>query len=168
MSDLEHIVQALAARVAELEDKLEIARLMASYGPAVDGGSAEAAAALWVEDGLYDAGIVKFESVAEIANMVNTDPHRQFINSGAAHIVSAPMIEVDGDRATAYCYQQVIFRDEATDGYRIWRTTANRWDWERTTDGWKITRRWNRPLDGTEHARAIFRRAFKPNKNADA
>lgn len=167
MSELADVVQTLAARVAELEDRLAIARLMASYGPAADSGSAQAVADIWTEDGRYDAGVVAFENASEIATMVSTDPHQRFIAVGAAHIVSPPLIEIRGDRATATCYQQVVFRDEASDGYRTWRVSANRWEWLRTPDGWRVTARWNRPLDGSEDARALLRSAFEPSSMVD-
>jgi hypothetical protein len=160
MSDLADVVQSLTARVAELEDRLAIAQLMASYGPAVDSGSARATADLWTHDGRYDAGVVAFESSAEIATMVTTDPHQRFITSGAAHVASPPVITIDGDHATATCYQQVLLHDEVSGGYRTWRVSAHRWEWRRTADGWKVTTRVARALDGGEDARALFRSAF--------
>jgi len=47
-------------------------------------------------------------------------------------------------------------------GYRVHRVGANRWELERTAQGWKIKRRTLRPLDGTEPARTILRRALEP------
>lgn len=44
------IYEALA-RLRRLEDERDIARLIASYGPAVDAGDADAAAGLWASDG---------------------------------------------------------------------------------------------------------------------
>lgn len=160
MTDLAEMVAALTARVAELEDREAITRLVASYGPAVDSGSVPAAGSLWVEDAVYDAGIVRFEGRAEIERMVGNEPHQGFIESGAAHIVSLPFVEVTGDTATATCYQQVIFRDAQADGYRIWRTSANFWEFTRTPEGWRVTRRHNRPLDGTAEARDLLGRSF--------
>ncbi|BCB83747.1 nuclear transport factor 2 family protein [Phytohabitans suffuscus] len=159
-------VRALAARVAELEDRLEIARLIAAYGPAADSGSARATAALWAEDGRYDAGIVTLEGAPAIAEMIATDPHRGFIATGAAHIVSPPHIELHGDRATVTCYQQVLLRNADTDDYRTWRVSANRWEWARTPAGWRVTARYNRLLDGSDAARALFRAAFEEGNQA--
>ncbi len=156
MTEIEERLIKLEARIAGLEDQVAIATLVASYGPAADGGAAAAAAALWVEDGSYDAGIVKFASSAEIEAMLSTDPHQQFLRDGVAHIVSAPYITVDGDHATVLSYQQVVFRDADADGYRTWRTSANRWDLVRKPEGWRIARRVNRALDGSAEARKIF------------
>ena len=55
LAQLRATVEALAAKVRVLEDQVEITQLVAQYGPAVDSGSGEAAAALWTEDGVFDA-----------------------------------------------------------------------------------------------------------------
>lgn len=47
LDDLRAAVALLAARVQTLEDEHAIRQLVAQYGPAVDSGSGEAAAALW-------------------------------------------------------------------------------------------------------------------------
>lgn len=47
----------------------------------------------------------------------------------------------------------------ASSGFRIHRVGANRWELKRTTDGWKVTRRTLRPLDGSEGARELLRQA---------
>lgn len=47
-------VEELVARLQNLEDERDIARLIASYGPLVDAGDADGVAALWAEDGGYD------------------------------------------------------------------------------------------------------------------
>ena len=55
IDELRATVDVLAARVRALADQVEIMQLVAQYGPAVDSGSGEAAAALWTEDGSFDA-----------------------------------------------------------------------------------------------------------------
>lgn len=47
-------IDELLTRLRRLEDERDIARLITSYGPAVDAGDADAAAALWATDGVYD------------------------------------------------------------------------------------------------------------------
>jgi hypothetical protein len=47
-------------------------------------------------------------------------------------------------------------------GFRIHRVGANRWELKRGEDGWKVARRTLRPLDGTDDARALLRRAITP------
>ena len=77
MTDVERLaatVEQLTERVRLLEDRIEIMQLVAQYGPAVDSGSGDAAAALWTEDGLFDAVPQRrMEGRAEIAAWC-TDP----------------------------------------------------------------------------------------------
>jgi SnoaL-like domain len=98
-----------------------------------------------------------FDGRDGLRRMILTDPHQGFVLGGCAHIVSAPQVTVDGDTAVAVCHSQLLLRDESADGYRVWRITANRWEWARTPNGWKVTARTNRPLDGGEEARELFR-----------
>ncbi len=44
----------LEQRLRRIEDERAVERLIASYGPLVDAGDADAAAALWATDGSYD------------------------------------------------------------------------------------------------------------------
>src|SRR5258708_6182766 len=115
MEDLAQQVAALAARVEELEAKVTIGQLMASYGPAVDSGSSEAAGRLGREGGVYDAGVGVSGNRGGIGAMVAGEPHQSYINGGCAHIVGPPHIVVDGDRAVATCYSQLLFRDNGAD-----------------------------------------------------
>ncbi len=80
LDDLRATVDALAARVRQLEDHLEITQLVAQYGPAVDSGSADAAAALWTEDGGFDAvPYLQMRGHDDIAGMVRGDGHQSLI-----------------------------------------------------------------------------------------
>lgn len=152
--------ELLRARIEALEAQAEIARRMAEYGPAVDSGSADVAAALWADDGVYDSGLGVFRGADGVAEMVATDPHQGYVRSGCAHIVNAPHIVVDGDRAVAVTHSQLMLWDADAGAYRVWRVTANRWDWVRDESGWRVVSRMNRPLDGSEDARALFREAI--------
>src|SRR6266568_1288578 len=102
--ELRDMVRALAARVRALEDQVEIMQLVAQYGPAVDSGSAEATAALWTEDGAFDAvPHLRMRGRADITGMVNGG-HQTLIRNGCGHILTVPHIVVDGDEATGRSY----------------------------------------------------------------
>ena len=60
---LEEAVEALTQKVSALEDEVAIYRVLAFYGPAVDSGSPTEVAALWTEDGVYDAGLGSWTGV---------------------------------------------------------------------------------------------------------
>ncbi|GLZ41991.1 nuclear transport factor 2 family protein [Actinokineospora sp. NBRC 105648] len=149
-------IAALERRLAEVEDRLALLQIVAAYGPAVDSGSAEATAALWTEDGVYDTFPVVLAGKAAIAGMVTGELHQGLINSGAAHLIGIPHIELAGDTAVVTTYSQLVLRDNETDSYRSWRTGVNRWEFARTPQGWRVTRRVNRQLDGTPEGRAIL------------
>lgn len=145
-------LEQLTERVAMLEDHLAVAKLMASYGPNADSGDPSSTSALWVEQGLLDVGHARYEGAEQIKAAIDSDAHHQFTSTGGAHIVSAPLIEVDGDRAVGTCYQQLIAYNAEDGGYREVRVSANRWEMVRTSQGWKILNRWNRALDGSRAA----------------
>jgi len=152
-------LKAMEARLRALEDEREITRLMAAYGPAVDSGSVEAAAWLWSEDGVYDAQVDLFEGRAGIRRLVTGPMHQEIIQGGSAHVINLPLIELDGDRAVATCYAR-LYR-WAGDGFKVWRITANRWQFVREADGWHVKHRLNIQLNGTPEARALLAKGVK-------
>lgn len=149
MSDLER-------RLLAVEDQLAIMQLIAAYGPAVDTGDANAAAALWSEDGTYDvAGMPPFEGAAAVGALVELPEHEEYLRRGCAHVLSLPRISVDGDTATAVCYSRLYVRDGPA--WAAARVSANRWKLERSPDGWRVRSRENRTLDGDAMASGLLR-----------
>ncbi|MFD4985213.1 nuclear transport factor 2 family protein [Streptomyces sp. NPDC058374] len=151
---------ALTARVTELEDELAVRRLIASYGPSVDSGDAEAAGALWTQDAVYDMDIGVLNGSAGISEMVLGATHQEIIGGGSAHNIGPALIEIEGGRATAITYSQ-IFRGDGNGGFYIWRIAANRWDLVRRETGWRIANRCTRLLDGRKEAREILGRVVR-------
>lgn len=156
IDELRRMVGELGQRVRSLEDLLAIQHTISRYGPSVDAGESGVVSELWTEDGRYDSGVGAWTGREAIAGMVEGPQHQGFIHGGCAHVVSAPHIVVDGDRAVALCHAQLLLRDESIDGFRAWRITANRWELVRTAEGWKVADRINRQLDGNEEARRLF------------
>ena len=171
MDDLAARLTALERRLAEAEDKLAIYQLMSAYGPLVDSGDAKATSELWTQDGVYDWGAgpkpadgtpVAKEGAAgaaydraEIAAMVNGAGHHEIIEGGAGHVIGLPHIVLDGHRAVATGYSRLYrWTGEA---FIIWRVAANRWEFVRTPEGWRITSRVNRPLTGGDEPRRLLR-----------
>ncbi len=149
---------ALEGRVRQLEDCLAVMRLVNSWGPAVDTGSSEEAADLWDDDGVLESDLSRLDGPAAVRAMVESEGQRALIDQGCAHVQSAPVIKVDGDRATATAYSQVFLHTE--DGYDVWRVSANQWECRRTPGGWRLTRRINRVIDGRSDSHAILVHAF--------
>jgi hypothetical protein len=158
-------------RLQLLEDQLAIHQLMMTYGPCVDSGSAGETSELWTTEGEYDAGTEVMRGRQEISAMVLGPQHQSFVHNGCAHLISPPLVTIDGDRAVAICYGQLLLQDDNDDRvggvwpgggrpYRVQRITANRWEFERTEEGWRVRSRVNRPLDGTDDGHQIFRQAL--------
>jgi ketosteroid isomerase-like protein len=160
MSDIDELratIERLTAKVQVLEDKVEIMQLVAQYGPAVDSGSGEAAAALWTEDGIFDA--VPHRRMcgrADIVAMVHGAGHQSLIQNGCGHVLTVPHVSLDGDRATGRSYALNIRWDAAAERFWVARVSANTWRWLRTAQGWRIEERINVNLDGTATPRDLL------------
>jgi hypothetical protein len=93
------------------------------------------------------------------------------MEQGIAHFTNLPYVRVTGDTAVAVSYLQVLAPDhvaapdplsahpppEGAQGYRVHRLSANRWDFVRTPEGWKIARRTLRLIEGKDASRAVLR-----------
>jgi hypothetical protein len=157
IDELRAAVDALQARVRALEDVVEIGQLVAQYGPDVDSGSAEATAALWIEDGTFDAvGAVTMRGHDEIAGMVRGEGHQGLILNGCGHVLTSPHVVVDGDVAHGRSHALNIRWDAEAERFWVARVSANSWIWVRTPDGWRIKDRVNANLDGTAEHREVL------------
>jgi hypothetical protein len=159
-ADLEVRVQRLEARLRVLEDQAALAQLVASYGPAVDSGAADAAAGLWHEDGVFDvAGYFELVGHEGIAGMVNGPGHQALIHDGCGHVLTAPKLVVDGDEARGWNYAFNVRWAADADRFWVARLSANEWTFRRGADGWRVVRRTNVNLDGSQLPRDLFAHA---------
>lgn len=164
---------SIESRLRAIEDRLEILNLIASHPPSADTGSDYFTRAVYAADGAIDLGGGKGAQGNEaVAAMVKTPGHQAAIAGGLAHFCGLPVIDIDGDTAVVTSYLQIITphptaaphevpNHGVTNGFRIHRVGANRWEIVRTDQGWKIKRRTLRPLDGSEPARELLRGALK-------
>ena len=161
-TDVRDRLTALEERVRLLEDQLAIHRLINTWGPAVDGDNPGAAAAIWTEDGvlLSDMRGTRLDGPAAVARMVRDAGHQELVRAGSAHIQSFPLVTVDGDTAKAIGYSRVYLHDDGG-GHEVWRVSANRWDFRRTPQGWRVSRRVNQVIDGGPKAREVLNQAFE-------
>lgn len=156
---VEERLALLEERLRRAEDELAIARLMASYGPLVDAGDADAVAGLWAEDGEYDVDGWHMRSRADVAEMVRSPAHQGLISRGSAHFLGPVRIDIDGDDAVAVCESIVVRHsgpDDPGSGYWVWRAGANHVTLRRTAAGWRIVKRTTRALDGSPEARDLL------------
>ena len=158
-AELRDVVHALEARIARLEDQLAIHRLINSWGPAVDTGQAEAAAALFSDDAVLKSDMSHLIGPAAIEEMVHSDGQQALIRQGSAHIPAFPLVEIDGDSARALGYSRVYLHTES--GYEVWRVSANYWEFRRTAKGWRVSSRVNHVIDGGPEAQELLAGWFK-------
>ncbi|MEO9140002.1 MAG: nuclear transport factor 2 family protein [Jatrophihabitans sp.] len=149
---------ALEGRVALLEDQFAVTQVVLGYGPAVDSGSDQTAAALWAQDGSYEfqADVPGLHGRDALAAMVRSRGHRHHLERGCAHILTAPHVVVDGDSAVATCYSLMHHFVPDTGIFQVSRVSANRWELSRTPQGWQVDRRTNRLLNGDADARELL------------
>lgn len=162
----------LEDRLRAVEDRLAIYQIIASHPPAADTGTESYYRDAFTADGRMDLGGGKGATGSDaIAAIVSTPEHRAAIAGGLCHFAGLPRVTVDGDRAVAISYLQIVTPNVGASpmevaghgtsaGFRIHRAGANRWDFARTKDGWKVTRRTLRPLDGSQEARDLLTEAM--------
>ncbi len=168
--------KTLEERIRLIEDRHEIYDLIASHPPSADTGASDYTASVWTEDGVFDRGdeFAKPTGPAAIAATSSSPEHRRAIEQGIAHFAGLPYVRVAGDTAFAISYIQILVPDRvgpvfevpnhgATRGFHVHRVAANRWDFVRTAEGWRIKRRRLRSLDGSPEAREILRGTFEPS-----
>jgi len=138
--DVSGDLNALRARLQNLEDIMEISRLKAAYCEAVDGGwdrrthRGEEVAALFVEDGVWDAGKVggRGEGRQGIIDKINSFTQMPF----ALHRVTNPDIRVNGDEATGKWH--IIAYLSQPDGTPVMFMGVYRDKFVRTPHGWRF------------------------------
>jgi hypothetical protein len=147
----------LQMRLSRLEDQAAITQLVLSYGPAADAGLASFAGQLWLEDGIYDwdADGEPHRDCDGVEAMLESDGHRGLMARGVAHFGGPPVIDIQGDQATALNYS-LIMRNEG-DRFYLWRVSAVRWDLQRVDSRWRVGRRSNRLLDASGGGSRMFR-----------
>ena len=148
----------LEQRLRAIEDRLAIYNLIASHPPSADTGAADHVRAAYTEDGVIDLGGAKTATGNEaVAAMLQTPGHQAAIAGGLAHFAGLPHIELDGDRAVVTSYLQILTPHPSAEPVEVPNHGVSK-----GAAAWKIKRRTLRPLDGSEAARQLLRRALEP------
>jgi SnoaL-like domain len=166
--------RTVEARLRLIEDRFEIYNLIASHPPSADTGAGDYTASVWTEDVVFDRGAAfpRPTGRAAIAAGSSQPEHRRALEQGIAHFAGLPYVRVTGDTAFAISYLQILVPDRigpefevpnhgSSRGFHVHRVSANRWEFVRTSEGWKIKRRTLRSLDGAPEAREILRGALE-------
>jgi hypothetical protein len=151
----------LSARLQLVEDRLAIYNLLATHPLSADTGDAAFFNAIYTEDAAFDRGqgLSGASGRDSLLTMGTSDAHRAAIAGGLAHLGNLPRVQIDGDSAVAMSYIAIIHPDPTgepqelpnhgtTDGFRIHRVVANRWELTRIDGTWRISRRTALPMDG--------------------
>lgn len=162
--------QDLAARVQALEDRLDIIQLVMSYPLILDSGLSEYARSAWSPTGIFDRGnenpakhsgsYLGAYGVDKIIEETTGAAVREAREKGMAHLMTSPHVVVDGDRAVATNYNQLVQWDGET--FLSPRVTSNRWELVRQNGRWKIERRVLRLLTGSKESRDLLGRELTP------
>ena len=166
--------KTLDARLRAIEDRLAIYNLIAQHPPSADTGAGDYTRTVYTEDGVFDRGeqFPRPTGPEAIAATSTSAEHHRAIEEGIAHFAGLPYVRVEGDTAVAISYIQILVPDRvgpmfsvpnhgSSQGFHVHRVGANRWEFVRTAEGWKIRRRTLRPLDGSAPAREILRGTFE-------
>lgn len=152
MSD--DVIAALERRLQRVEDERAIERLIASYGPLVDAGAADAVSELWAVEGGYHVENWSMRSRAEVAAMVRSDAHQGLIRRGCCHFLGPAVVTVTGDDAVAVCESALFVKDDK--GFGVYRAGANHFRLRRIDGRWQVTERVTHALDGSAKARNLL------------
>jgi ketosteroid isomerase-like protein len=133
----------LEQRVQRMEDESAIRRMLIEYGAHLDARDYAAYAALFAEDGEWIGGFGRFTGPAAIRRMLEDNlglPEPGFVNKANFHMLTNPLIALDGDRARVTSKYLFWVRSE---GDRPSPLLAGRYEDEfvRVDGEWRIARR---------------------------
>jgi SnoaL-like domain len=150
----EQSIAALIARITTLEDRLDIVNLLAGLPHSSDVGDQDYQNRAYHEDCVMDRDNADDLVIgkAAIVGIIGSEQHRQAIKAGMVHFAGLPHIAIDGARATATGYLQIIAPVTSgpatalsgygiSDGFAIWRITANQWELAKSGGCWRVIRR---------------------------
>lgn len=126
----------------EMSDRLEITDVLYRYATALDTRDRDLLREVFVDDALFEigAGVGDFKGVDAIADVV-----LEFLGGleASQHIITNPVVGLDGDRATSTCYlhAQHYMPDQRTGGNTLEIGGTYHDELVRTSDGWRIEHR---------------------------
>lgn len=134
---------SIEARLQRVEDQLEIQRVLIEYGKFLDAKDYASYAGLFARDGEWIGGFGRFKGPAAIQQMLEDKLGKAapgYVNKSSYHLMSSPLISVDGD--TAKAESRYLFFTASPDNKPI-PTLAGRYvdEFVREDGAWKIKRR---------------------------
>ena len=147
--------------MTSLEDRLDILNVLAALPHSSDVGDQDFQSRAYHDNCVMDRDNADDLVVgkAAIVDIIGSDRHSQAIATGMVHFAGLPNISIEGERATATGYLQIIVPLGAgkgaelggygpSDGLSIWRLTAHMWALEKHAGRWTVIRRVIRSVPG--------------------
>ncbi|WP_404478885.1 nuclear transport factor 2 family protein [Novosphingobium sp. BL-52-GroH] len=162
--------RSIETRLQLLEDEAEIRNLIAIHPLLADTGSPRFLRRLWADNAVFQRSDGQGSLTLDEMEQSTVGPaHRKALDGGLAHFCGNPFIKLDGDRATAISYLQLLTPDPdgeltevsghgASRGFFTMKVVANHWSLIRTPQGWRVEDRVARTLNGDPEARALLER----------
>ncbi|WP_404477524.1 nuclear transport factor 2 family protein [Novosphingobium sp. BL-52-GroH] len=168
MQDKEEPILSIESRLRRLEDEAEIRNLIAIHPLFADTGSSRFIRRLWAENAVFKRS--DGQGTMTLEDMEKTSvgaAHQTALEGGLAHFCGNPFIRLEGERATAISYLQLLTPDPrgeltevsghgASRGFFTMKVVANHWSLVRTAQGWRVEDRIARTLNGDPEARALL------------
>ena len=145
---------SIEARLQTVEDRLAIYNLLATQPLMADTGERSLVEALYADNVAMERadGALQQQDLAALAELVGREEHRAAIDAGLMHLGNLPLIDLDGDTATAVSYIALLTPEPEGEtrylpnhgdsrGYRVHRVAANEWSLSRTEKGWRVVGR---------------------------
>jgi uncharacterized protein (TIGR02246 family) len=126
-------------RLRRLEDLEEIRQLFIDYGHYLDAGDLEAYAALFADDGEVLLGPIG-RAKGRTAIVALMTAIRARARTPSHHLVTSPIIRLDGDRATSEV-QWTVIRPDATGALQVAMFGRHHDELVRERGRWRILRR---------------------------
>ncbi|MGE0387358.1 MAG: nuclear transport factor 2 family protein [Gammaproteobacteria bacterium] len=158
MADTAELIAQLTRRIQALEDERAVRDVITRYCFAVDSDDPDACESLYWGDCVVSIDDKVFYRGSQVRDIV-TGPGHQSILPKCSHVMAPFMVEVDGPRATATGYANVVVRNEDNATSRIWRQSYNRFELEKRDGTWKIARRISYAV-GSAEAQAVLKKAL--------
>jgi len=147
----------------EVADLAMLQNILAASALSADIGATDYQKTIYAQDAVMDLGAEHppIRGRDAIVALITDPGHQALRSAGLAHVAAQPFIRVNGDRAVAVGYLQVISPEHpgigpttegpaGADRLVTWRMTANRWEFERRDGRWQIVRRTIRPAPSPE------------------
>jgi ketosteroid isomerase-like protein len=138
----------LEQRVQRMEDESQIRKMVIEYGAYLDAKNYAAYAGLFAPDGVWVGGFGSFTGPAAIQKMLTDNlgpPEPGYVNKSSFHMLTNPIIEIDGDRA--HVTSKYLFWTKSADN-RPTPLLAGRYvdEFVRVVGQWKILHRTDFPV----------------------